>query len=163
MAKAEEEPPTSYIFLLNIMSKRRTWACLFLLVYGTLLGSSWNFLNSMLSWYSLEAQSSSASSWLPIYASVLFGTVFGLLSMVAALFVMIPAVLVTWITIVVLLAFFGKPKRTLVVEGRKITKEIFVIVVKILLKEGNVVAAVCAVLGYFALVRRNGTQGVLVE
>ncbi|OIW06017.1 hypothetical protein TanjilG_11704 [Lupinus angustifolius] len=162
MAKVEE-PPTSYIFLLNIMSKRRTWACLFLLVYGTLLASSWNFLNSMLSWYSFQAQSSSASGWLAIYASGLLGTVFGLLSMVAALVVMIPAVLVTWITIVVLLAFFGKPKRTLVVEGRKITKEIFVIVVKILLKEGNVVAAVCAVLGYFALVRRNSTQGVVVE
>ncbi|KAK7257434.1 hypothetical protein RIF29_31416 [Crotalaria pallida] len=179
MAKVEEEqqptssmnnnnPPSSYIFLLNIMSKRRTWASLFFLVYGTLLASSWNFLNSMLSWYNLQSQSStsaSASGWPAIYASVLLGTVFGLLSMVAALVVMIPAVLVTWITIVVLLAFFGKPKRTLVVEGRKITREIFVFVVKILLKEGNVVAAVCAVLGYFALVRRNGggTQGVVVE
>ncbi|KAF1897343.1 hypothetical protein Lal_00035046 [Lupinus albus] len=170
MAKVgEEEPPTpsmnnppsSYILLLNIMSKRRTWACLFLLVYGTLLASSWNFLNSMLSWYNFQAQqSSTASGWPAIYASVLLGTVFGLLSMVAALIVMIPAVLVTWITIVVLLAFFGKPKRILVVEGRKITREIFVFVVKILLKEGNVVAAVCAILGYFALVRRNGTQDV---
>lgn len=70
--------------------------------------------------------------------------------------VMVPAVVVTWITVVVLLAFFGKPKRTLVVEGRKITREIFGFVVRILLKEGNFVAAVCAVLGYFALVRRNG-------
>ena len=48
---------------------------------------------------------------------------------------------------------------TLVVEGRKITKEIFGFVMRTLLKEGNFVAAVCAVLGYFALVRRNGTQG----
>ncbi|CAI8617058.1 unnamed protein product [Vicia faba] len=126
MAKVEDEPtssiqqqqqqPSSYILLLNIMSKRRTWACLFFLVYGT---------------------------------------VFGLLSMVAALVVMVPAVLVTWITVVVLLAFFGKPRRVLVVEGRKITGEIFSFVVKILLTEGNVVAAVCAVLGYFVLVRRN--------
>ncbi|CAJ2642294.1 unnamed protein product [Trifolium pratense] len=168
MAKIEEEPsssssssmqqqhqaPSSYMFLLNIMSKRRTWACLFFLVYGTLLTSSWNFLKSMLSWYNLQAQSST-SGWPAIYASVLLGTVFGLLSMVAALVVMVPAVLVTWITIVVLLAFFGKPKRTLVVEGRKITGEIFSFVLKILLTEGNVVAAVCAVLGYFVLVRRN--------
>lgn len=167
MAKVEEEPtstmqpPSSYILLLSIMSKRRTWACLFLLVYGTLLASSWNFLKSMLSWYNLQAQSSSPTSgWPALYASVLLGTVFGMLSMVAALVVMIPAVLVTWITIVVLLAFFGKPKRTLVVEGRKITREIFSFVMRILLKEGNVVAAVCAVLGYFALVRRNG-EGVV--
>lgn len=161
MAKVEEEstssmqPPSSYALLLNIMSKRRTWACLFLLVYGTLLASSWNLLKSMLSWYNLQAQSSSTSGWPALYASVLLGTVFGMLSMVAALVVMVPALLVTWITIVVLLAFFGKPKRTLVVEGRKITGEIFSFVIKILLKEGNVVAAICAVLGYFVLVRRN--------
>jgi len=54
------------------------------------------------------------------------------------------------------LAFFGKPKRTLVVEGRKITREIFSFVVKVLLKEGNIVAAVCAVLGYFIVGRTNG-------
>lgn len=161
MAKVEEEstssmqPPSSYALLLNIMSKRRTWACLFLLVYGTLLASSWNLLKSMLFWYNLQAQSSSTSGWPALYASVLLGTVFGMLSMVAALVVMVPALLVTWITIVVLLAFFGKPKRTLVVEGRKITGEIFSFVIKILLKEGNVVAAICAVLGYFVLVRRN--------
>jgi len=76
--------------------------------------------------------------------------------MVAAFAVVVPAVLVTWIAIVVLLAFFGKPKRTLVVEGRKITREIFSFVVKVLLKEGNIVAAVCAVLGYFVLGRTNG-------
>lgn len=45
------------------------------------------------------------------------------------------------------------------VEGRKITREIFGFVVRILLKEGNFVAAVCAVLGYFVLFGRNGTQG----
>lgn len=164
MAKLEEEPTSSihqqqqpsssYILLLNIMSKRRTWACLFFLVYGTLLASSWNFLKTMLSWYNSQAQSST-SGWPALYASVLLGTVFGMLSMVAALVVMVPAVLVTWITVVVLLAFFGKPRRVLVVEGRKITGEIFSFVIKILLTEGNVVAAVCAVLGYFALVRRN--------
>ncbi|KAK7312808.1 hypothetical protein VNO77_36958 [Canavalia gladiata] len=169
MAKSEEEPispmhppplpSSSYTLLLNLMSKRRTWACLFLFVYGTLLASSWNFLNSTLAWYNVKAQSST-SAWPALYASVLLGTVFGLLSMVAALVVMVPAVIVTWITIVVLLAFFGKPRRTLVVEGRKITKEIFSLVVWILLKEGNVVAALCAVLGYFTLFRRNGQDVV---
>ncbi|XP_022633822.1 uncharacterized protein LOC106754923 [Vigna radiata var. radiata] len=117
-------PSSSYTFLLNIMSKRRTWACLFFFVYGTLLASSWNFLQSTLSWYNLQVQSST-SAWPALYASVLLGTVFGLLSMVATLMVMVPAVLVMWITVVVLLAFFGKPRRTLVVEGRKITGEIF--------------------------------------
>ena len=41
------------------------------------------------------------------------------------------------------------------VEGGKITKEIFSHVIKVSLKEGNVVAALFAVLGYFALIRSN--------
>ncbi|BFG25181.1 hypothetical protein CerSpe_114550 [Prunus speciosa] len=144
------------MMFLTTMSKRRTWVCLFVLVYAILLTSSWNFLKSILSWYKLQAQPSASSyGWPALYASVLLGVVFGLLSMFAALAVMLPATLVTWITIVVMLAFFGKPRRTLVVEGRKITREIFVIVIKILLKEGNLVAAACAVLGYFALFRRS--------
>ncbi|GLT64193.1 hypothetical protein SLA2020_367010 [Shorea laevis] len=148
---------SSYMLLLRIMSKRRTWVCIFVTVYAILLTSSWNFLKSILSWYNLQAlqPSSSASGWPALYASVLLGAVFGLLSMVAALAVLVPATLVTWITIVVLLAFFGKPRRVLVVEGRKITREIVGCVLKILLTEGNLVAAICAVLGYFALVRRN--------
>ncbi|KAK8655278.1 hypothetical protein V6N13_107866 [Hibiscus sabdariffa] len=154
-------PPssTSYTLFLTIMSKRRTWVFMFVLVYATLLASSWNSLKSILSWYKHQAQPSSPSSgWPALYASVLLGAVFGLLSMVAALAVAVPATLVTWITIVVLLAFFGKPRRTLVVEGRKITREIASFVFKILLKEGNLVAAVCAVLGYFALVRNNSGE-----
>ncbi|KAL5793772.1 hypothetical protein ACOSP7_002366 [Xanthoceras sorbifolium] len=158
----EQEPTTtatsSYRLFLRIMSKRRTWVCLFVLVYAVLLSSSWNFLKSILSWHKLQAQpssSGSSSGWPALYASVLLGAVFGVLSMVAALAVAVPATLVIWITVVVLLAFFGKPKTTLVIEGRKITREIVGCVFKILLKEGNVVAAVCAVLGYFALVRRN--------
>lgn len=148
---------SSYRLFLRVMSKRRTWVCIFVLVYAIILTSSWNFLKSILSWYNLQAQPSTSQSpgWPALYASVLLGVVFGVLSMVAALAVLVPATLVTWIAIVVLLAFFGKPRRVLVVEGRKITREIAGFVIKILLKEGNVVAAVCAVLGYFALVRRN--------
>ncbi|KAJ6763871.1 PYRROLINE-5-CARBOXYLATE REDUCTASE [Salix purpurea] len=103
----------------------------------------------------MESQASSASEWPALYASVLLGAVFGLLSMVAALAVAVPATLVIWITVVVMLTFFGKPRRVLVVEGRKITKEIIGFVFKILLREGNAVAAVAAVLGYFVLFRRK--------
>lgn len=153
----ETPPPRSYYMMfLTTMSKRRTWVCLFVLVYAILLTSLWNFLKSILSWYELQAQPSASSyGWPALYASVLLGAVFGLLSMFAALAVVVPATLVTWITIVVMLAFFGKPRSTLVVEGRKITREIFGIVIRILLKEGNLVAAACAVLGYFALFRRS--------
>ncbi|CAL0323638.1 unnamed protein product [Lupinus luteus] len=164
MAKVKEEKPkttptspiqppssSSYmLLLLQIMSKRITWVCIFVLVYGFLIKCSVNFIKSMVS---LE--------WPALYAAVLVGTVFGVLSMVAALAVMVPMVLDTWIAIVVLMSFFGKPRWVLVVEGRKITREILGVVMKVLLKEGNVVAAVCAVLGYFVLVLgRNGTESV---
>lgn len=130
---------------------------LYVLVYAVLLSSTWNTLKSILSWYGSQQQPpGSSSGWPAIYASVLLGAVCGVLSMAAALAIAVPATLVTWITVVVLLAFFGKPRKALVLEGRKVTKEIVAVVGKVLLKEGNLVAAVCAVLGYFALVRRNG-------
>ncbi|XP_042519396.1 uncharacterized protein LOC122093181 [Macadamia integrifolia] len=157
----EEERSKAPSLLLRLMSKRRTWVCLFVLVYGLLFSSSWNLLRSILSWYyatisSSSPSSSSAFGWPALYASVLCGAVFGLLSMVAALAVAVPATLVTWITVLVLLTFCGKPRRSLVIEGRKITADIVGFAIKIVLREGNMVAAVCAVLGYFALVRRAG-------
>ncbi|KAF5950171.1 hypothetical protein HYC85_012164 [Camellia sinensis] len=137
------------MLIIRLMSKR-TWACLFIVVYTVLLTSSWNILKSILSWYETTTSSSSA-----LYASVALGALFGLLSMAAALAVAVPATMVSWITVLVLLAFCGKQRTALVVEGKKLTAEIVVFVVKILIKEGNVVAAICAVLGYFALFRRN--------
>ena len=101
------------------------------------------------------SSSSNSYGWPAIYASVALGVIFGLLSMVAALAVAVPATLVTWITVLVMLTFFGKPRKVLVGEGKKLTAEIGGFVGKVLIKEGNVVAAVCAVLGYFVLVRKK--------
>ncbi|CAA7035169.1 unnamed protein product [Microthlaspi erraticum] len=149
-------PPRSYLIFMRIMSKRRTWVCLFVAVYAILLSSSWNFLTSVLSWYKIQYTSSPSPSRLPaVYASVVLGAVFGVMSMVAAAAVAVPAVMVIWIAVVVLLAFFGKSRRDLVVEARKITREVFGFVFKVLLKEGNAVAAICAVLGYFLLIRKD--------
>ncbi|KAG6385103.1 hypothetical protein SASPL_153929 [Salvia splendens] len=151
------ELSNSTALLLRLMSKRRTWVCLFVSVYSLLLFLSWNFLKSVLSRY--EFDSAPPSGWPALYASALLGLAFGVLSMVAALAVAVPATLVTWTTVLVLLTFFGKPRKTLVVEGKKLTAEITGFVVKVLIKEGNLVAAVCAVLGYFALVRHRENGG----
>ncbi|GAA0143145.1 reductase [Lithospermum erythrorhizon] len=148
--------------IINIMSKRRTWVFLFVSVYSLLLSLSWNFLKTVLSWYEttlISTPSSSFTSWPALYASVLLGVAFGILSMVAALAVVVPATLVTWITILVLMTFVGKPRTALVMEGKKLTGEITGFVGKVLIKEGNIVAAVCAVLGYFALVRKARDDG----
>ncbi|XP_052206646.1 uncharacterized protein LOC127811009 [Diospyros lotus] len=160
-ASPKPSSSSSYVLIMQLMSKRRTWVCLFVLVYGLLLSSSWNVLQSVLSWYESNSSSSSATaSWAALYASVMLGAVFGILGMAAALAVAVPATLVTWITILVLLTFCGKPRRDLVVEGKKLTAEITGFVVKILIREGNAVAAVCAVLGYFALVRRSRDEAL---
>lgn len=153
------ETPRSYLIFIRIMSKRRTWVCLFVAVYAILLSSSWNLLRSVLNWYKLQYTSSSFSDSSPspsrlpaVYASVVLGAVFGAMSMVAATTVAVPAVMVIWISVVVLLAFFGKPRRVLVIEGRKITREV---VGFLFLKEGNVVTTICAVLAYFLRIRRD--------
>ncbi|KAK6141103.1 hypothetical protein DH2020_025158 [Rehmannia glutinosa] len=159
----QEKNSNSSMLLLKLMSKRRTWVCLFVSVYTILLSLSWNLLKSVLSWYELESSNSSSSGWPALYASVLLGVSFGVLSMVAALAVAVPATLVTWITVLVLLTFCGKPRKTLVLEGKKLTAEITGSVVKVLIKEGNIVAAVCAVLGYFALVGRHNEGGEVVD
>lgn len=151
---------TSNLLIVRLMSKRRTWVALFVVVYTILLSSTWNILKSILSWYQSNATTSTSSGWPALYAAVALGVVFGLLSMAAALAVAVPATLVTWITVLVLLAFCGKPRRALVVEGKKLTAEITGFVVKILIKEGNLVAAVCAVVGYFVLVRRSREEEV---
>ncbi|KAL6561575.1 hypothetical protein OROMI_017176 [Orobanche minor] len=153
------------ILVVKLLSKRRTWVCLFVSVYTILLSLSWNLLKSVLSWYEIESSSSSSSSsslsgWPALYASVLLGVAFGVLSMVAALAVVVPATLVTWITVLVLFTFCGKPRKALVMEGKKLTAEITGFVAKVLIKEGNIVAAVCAVLGYFALVGRRHKEVV---
>ncbi|XP_068667011.1 uncharacterized protein [Aristolochia californica] len=137
-----------------LLKKRRTWVCLFVLVYGLLLSSSWNLIRSILYWYN-NNNTDAAVRWPALYASVLFGAVFGLLSMATALAVAVPATVVTWITVLVLLAFAGKPRRSLVLEGRKITADIASLAVKILLREGNLVAAVCAFLSFVALFRNH--------
>ncbi|KAH7867548.1 hypothetical protein Vadar_034742 [Vaccinium darrowii] len=52
--------------------------------------------------------------------------------------------------------FLWEPMRALMAKVNKLTAEINGFVVKILTKEGNLAAAVCAILGYFALFRRSG-------
>ncbi|KAF8409263.1 hypothetical protein HHK36_005337 [Tetracentron sinense] len=161
--KVEEEkslntPLTFSSVMIRMMSKRITWVFVFMLVYAILLYFSWNLLKSTIAWYNANA-SSSSPEWPALYASVVFGAIFGLLSMVAALAVAVPATIVTWITVLVLLTFRGKPSRAVAFEGRKITADITRFAFKIVLKEGNIVAAVCAVIGYFALVRKSGIDG----
>ncbi|WVZ88016.1 hypothetical protein U9M48_034663 [Paspalum notatum var. saurae] len=153
---AEPEWPPWTSLLLRALSRRRTWVALFLAVYAALLASSWSLLASVRAWYYSAASSASASAaagvWpAALYASVMYGAVFGLLSMGAALAVAAPAMLVTWTTVLVLLAFAGRPRRSLVAEGRRATRDIAGLALRVLLREGNAVAALCAAASFAAL------------
>ncbi|OWM78655.1 uncharacterized protein LOC116194017 [Punica granatum] len=129
--------------------RRRTWVGLFVVLLLVLLYSAWNSLKfKLISWHKLDPASAA-------YESVIIGAVVGAVSMVAALAIAVPAILVGVITVVILLAFSGKPLEHLVVEAGKATKEIAGHMGGALLKEGQTVAAVVAVLGYFALVKRS--------
>lgn len=145
-------PPLTSL-LLRAMRKRRTWAALFLAVYASLLCSSWRLVESVRAWYYSAAGGAGAVAAWPaaLYASVMYGAVFGLLSMGAALAVAAPAMLITWITVLVLLAFAGKPRRSLVAEGRRATADIARLALRVLLREGNAVAALCAAASFAAL------------
>ncbi|XP_058100184.1 uncharacterized protein LOC131245031 [Magnolia sinica] len=145
--------------VVKLGTKRRTWVALFVLVYALLLSSSWNLIRSILTWYS----SSTIGLWPALYASLLFGGVFGLLSMAAAFAIVLPATVVTWITVLVLLAFAGKPRRSLVVEARKITADITTFAIKIVLREGNIVAAAAAILSFLALFRSSRNGGTTTD
>lgn len=52
--------------------------------------------------------------------------------------------IITWITVMVLLAFAGKRRRVLVKEGRKITSDVAMYLVQVLLDERSLVVFVCA-------------------
>nr|XP_018674707.1 PREDICTED: uncharacterized protein LOC108951454 [Musa acuminata subsp. malaccensis] len=138
----------------RVTNKRRTWVYLFLLFYTLLLHCSWGLLLAIHSWYNIVASSSSSSSsWSSrLYTSVLYyGELFGMLSVGAALPVAVPATLVTCCTVLVLLAFAGKPWRALVMEGRRITADISAVALKILVREGNLVTGGCAGLSFVAI------------
>ena len=164
-AEAAWPPWTS--LLLRALSRRRTWVALFLAVYAALLCSSWSLLASVRAWYYHSSAASSASASAPpppawpaaLYASVMYGAVFGLLSMGAALAVAAPAMLVTWITVLVLLAFAGRPRRSLVAEGRRATRDIAGLALRVLLREGNAVAALCAAASFAALLLGRRDDG----
>ncbi|KAI3892418.1 hypothetical protein MKX03_012636 [Papaver bracteatum] len=67
------------------------------------------------------------------------------------------ATLVTWITVLVLLAFVaGKRRKSLVREGRKITTDITVYAMKnILLKDKSIIAITLGILSFIVLILRR--------
>ncbi|XP_071741689.1 uncharacterized protein [Rutidosis leptorrhynchoides] len=143
--------PLNRSFLLRSIDKRRT-IIIFVIILATtmILVSSWNLFNSILSWYAcaLTMSSSSLFWWPTICASMALGVIFGVLSMAATLAVVVPATMLTWICVIVFLSFSGTPRKLVVMEGKKLRDEMSRKVGMLMIKEGNLVAIVCALFGY---------------
>ncbi|KAK1427667.1 hypothetical protein QVD17_16359 [Tagetes erecta] len=78
---------------------------------------------------------------------------FGIVLIVGLVVVLVRATIVTWITVLVMLRFVGKRRRVLVVEGRKISGDVVVHLLKVFVKERSVVVVACAtVLSSMAMV-----------
>ncbi|KAL7616507.1 uncharacterized protein LOC111913611 [Lactuca sativa] len=58
--------------------------------------------------------------------------------------VMVRATIVTWTMVLVMMAFAGKRRRVLAVEGRKITGDVAMHLLKVVIKERSIVAVACA-------------------
>nr|CAD1824479.1 unnamed protein product [Ananas comosus var. bracteatus] len=79
--------------------------------------------------------------------------------MAAAAAAALPAAAVAWITVLVLLAFAGRPRRALVDDARRATADIAALALKVLLREGNAVAALSAAAAFLALLLRRPPAG----
>lgn len=79
--------------------------------------------------------------------------VLGIVLIVALVVVLVRTTIVTWIAVLVMLRFAGKRRRVLVVEGWKISGDVAVNLLKVLVKERSVVVVACAtVLSSMAMV-----------
>lgn len=98
------------------------------------------------------------TEWSTSYFSIL--TLLGLFLIISAMLIVAArAAIVAWITVLVLLAFSGKRRRVLVRQGRMITTDIAMLLVRVLLKERGFLAVACATfLSFMAVVHITETD-----
>ncbi|PIN14878.1 hypothetical protein CDL12_12491 [Handroanthus impetiginosus] len=111
----------------QITTKTKTTTCLlfFLISFYVLL--------------SLTDRTTSSSSYYASVLPILLAIFLALLIIFA-----VRTTIVTWITVMVLLAFAGKRRRVLVKEGRKITSDVTMYLAQVVVKERSLVAFACA-------------------
>ncbi|PWA51156.1 hypothetical protein CTI12_AA458490 [Artemisia annua] len=85
-----------------------------------------------------------SGSWWLSYQMWSIVRVVGVVLIVGLLVVMVRTTIVTCITVLVMLAFAGKRRRVLVVEGRKISGDVAMHLLKVVIKERSLVAVACA-------------------
>ncbi|KAI3737351.1 hypothetical protein L2E82_27349 [Cichorium intybus] len=68
----------------------------------------------------------------------------GVMLIIGLVVVMVRTTIVTWTTVLVMMAFAGKRRRVLAVEGRKITGDVALHLLKVVIKERGLVTVACA-------------------
>ncbi|KAI3807016.1 hypothetical protein L1987_22936 [Smallanthus sonchifolius] len=86
------------------------------------------------------------SWWLSIDSVHMWSVVWavGVVLVAGLVVVVVRTTIVMWITVLVMLSFAGKRRCVLVVEGRKISGDVAMHLLKVLVKERSVVAVACA-------------------
>ncbi|XP_057479939.1 uncharacterized protein LOC130767175 [Actinidia eriantha] len=106
----------------------------------------------LISLYILVSFTDRSTGWSILNASVFLITGVFLLSAFVVVALAARATVVVWITVLVLLAFSGKRRRVLAAQGRKITAEVAMYLVKVVLKERGVAAVACVtILSFMAM------------
>ncbi|XXG47992.1 hypothetical protein AAC387_Pa02g2547 [Persea americana] len=106
-------------------------------------------LRLVYSCYSIATAPSALGIRYPVlHASVIFVVNIGLLSMTVDLVIPVPTIFFTWVTVIIFLAFASRPLHLLMTRAKDYHDENRV-------KEGNLVPAVCLILSYLALTRRE--------
>ncbi|KAI3763164.1 hypothetical protein L1987_53615 [Smallanthus sonchifolius] len=106
------------------------------------------FFFTLLSFYIFMSydNNSSGSWWLSIELVHMWSVVraVGVVLVMGLVVVVVRTTIVTWIMVLVMLRFAGKRCRVLVVEGRKISGDVAMHLLKVLVKERSVVGVACA-------------------
>lgn len=92
--------------------------------------------------------------WSTWHFSLLFGALLGLCFMVAFICVLIPILIITWTTVLVIWFLFGKGLRkphSFVMDGHQMAMEMCQNAVVNVLREGRVVVVIASSLCFFAL------------
>ncbi|XP_078433248.1 uncharacterized protein LOC144704637 [Wolffia australiana] len=147
----EEEGVKQAWVLLAAGERRRTWAALFLAAYAALMAATWRHLRPSC-WYESDA---ATWPWPEVRAAAALGGLFALLSLAAAVAVALPAMIVAWVVVLVLLACAGKSRPQLLRHGRRATVDIAATAAGLILHEGKLVVAACAAASLLSLLYRR--------
>ncbi|CAM6107175.1 unnamed protein product [Calypogeia fissa] len=168
MGKFEEEQGGLFSYSeapIRIAACKCTWMALTSVTYGGLIFSVMFLLFQIIPPLRLtfgSLRGSSTGEWETLQLSLLLGSELGLLGIVAFMTMMVPTLIMTWITALVFQYLFGRRlfgrSKGLVQEGAQIAKDITWMAFKSMLREANIAAIVVLIVALVASSFNRETQ-----